>query len=89
MLTFIQIQPKPESYELIRLRMIEAANGSITIDGINIADVGLYDLRSKLSIIPQDPILFSGTVRFNLDPTDEASDDLLWNVLEKVNRIYG
>jgi len=63
-------------------RMIEAAEGSITIDGINISDIGLMDLRSRLTIIPQDPVLFSGSIRFNLDPFDQHSDDSIWNALE-------
>ena len=54
-------------------RLIEAASGQIDIDNINIADIGLFDLRSKISIIPQDPFLFHGTIRFNLDPTGNHS----------------
>ncbi|RZC36194.1 multidrug resistance-associated protein, partial [Asbolus verrucosus] len=58
--------------------------GSIIIDGINIANLGLHDLRSKISIIPQEPVLFSGTMRKNLDPFDDYSDDVLWRALEDV-----
>lgn len=47
--------------------------GEIIIDGINISNIGLHDLRSKISIIPQEPVLFSGTMRKNLDPFDEYS----------------
>lgn len=51
---------------------------------MNIADIGLHDLRSKISIIPQEPVLFSGTIRYNLDPFEEFSDAKLWNALEEV-----
>ncbi|KAH8355857.1 hypothetical protein KR200_006141 [Drosophila serrata] len=58
--------------------------GSILIDTRNTIDMGLHDLRSKISIIPQEPVLFSGTMRYNLDPFDEYSDDKLWRSLEEV-----
>ena len=66
-------------------RMIEAASGDIVIDGVNISKLGLHDLRKKLTIIPQDPVLFSGTLRFNLDPFKEKSDDQLWLCLEQAH----
>ncbi|XP_020828088.1 ATP-binding cassette sub-family C member 6 isoform X2 [Phascolarctos cinereus] len=66
------------------LRLIEAAEGGIWIDGVNISQVGLHTLRSKISIIPQDPILFPGSVRMNLDLLDEHSDDEIWRALEMV-----
>jgi ATP-binding cassette subfamily C (CFTR/MRP) protein 1 len=65
-------------------RITEAASGSISIDGINIASMGLEDLRSRLAIIPQDPTLFAGTVRSNLDPFRLYGDDSLWNALTAV-----
>ncbi|KAH8238124.1 hypothetical protein KR032_006027, partial [Drosophila birchii] len=58
--------------------------GSILIDTRDTNDMGLHDLRSKISIIPQEPVLFSGTMRYNLDPFDEYSDDKLWRSLEEV-----
>lgn len=58
--------------------------GSIIIDGIEIHELGLHDLRSKISIIPQEPVLFSGTMRKNLDPFDEYSDHVLWKALDEV-----
>ncbi|XP_073333856.1 multidrug resistance-associated protein 1-like [Pagrus major] len=63
-------------------RILEAAKGRIIIDGINIADIGLHDLRSRITIIPQDPVLFSGSLRMNLDPFDTCSDEDLWKALE-------
>src|SRR5690606_22484626 len=63
-------------------RIIEAAEGNISIDGLNTSEIGLNDLRQKLAIIPQDASLFEGTVRDNLDPRHIHTDAELWNVLE-------
>ena len=64
-------------------RLVELSGGSISIDGINIAQVGLKDLRTRLAIIPQDPTLFRGTIRSNLDPFNEHSDLELWSALRQ------
>lgn len=59
-------------------------DGKVVIDGIDTKSIGLHDLRSKISIIPQDPVLFTGTLRKNLDPFGEFNDDVLWSALEDV-----
>ncbi|XP_018565523.1 probable multidrug resistance-associated protein lethal(2)03659 isoform X2 [Anoplophora glabripennis] len=66
---------------LFRLTSIE---GSIVIDKVDTKDIPLNILRSKISIIPQEPVLFSGTLRKNLDPFDEYNDEVLWNALDEV-----
>uniref|UniRef100_A0A669DN99 ATP-binding cassette, sub-family C (CFTR/MRP), member 2 n=1 Tax=Oreochromis niloticus TaxID=8128 RepID=A0A669DN99_ORENI len=63
-------------------RIIEAAEGCIRIDDVDISTIGLHDLRNRLTIIPQDPVLFSGSLRMNLDPFDKFSDEEIWRVLE-------
>lgn len=59
---------------LVFFRMVELAAGRIVIDGVDIASLGLKTLRSQLSMIPQDPFMFSGTVRNNLDPFEQYED---------------
>ena len=75
------------SLTLALFRFLEAREGSIKIDGIDISKVRLHDLRSRLAIIPQDPVLFSGSVRSNLDGFDEHSDMELFEALERVHLI--
>ncbi|KAJ2157849.1 hypothetical protein GGF46_004212 [Coemansia sp. RSA 552] len=70
------------SLTLALFRIIEAAEGQILLDGQDISQYGLFDLRSRLSIIPQDPVLFAGTVRENLDPFSQYTDQEIWNALE-------
>lgn len=64
-------------------RLAELSNGKIEIDGLDISKIGLNDLRSKLLIIPQDPVLFGGSIRKNLDPFDSSTDEHLWNALAR------
>ena len=66
-------------------RLVEAAQGNIRIDGKKISDLGLHDLRRKLTIIPQDPVLFSGSLRMNLDPFSSHSDQEVWAALEQAH----
>lgn len=59
-------------------------DGVIKIDEININSIGLHKLRDNISVIPQEPVLFSGTLRYNLDPFSSCDDDTLWTALERV-----
>jgi ATP-binding cassette subfamily C (CFTR/MRP) protein 1 len=68
-------------------RLVELSGGSITIDGLDISKIGLHDLRSRLAIIPQDPTLFKGTIRSNLDPFNEHTDLELWSALRQSDLI--
>jgi len=73
------------SLTLALFRIIEAASGSILIDGLDTGKMGLHDLRKKLAIIPQDPVLFSGSLRSNLDPADTHEDLAVWAALEQAH----
>ncbi|KAJ3351385.1 hypothetical protein GGF32_004313 [Allomyces javanicus] len=64
-------------------RLTELTGGSICIDGIDVARIGLADLRSRITIIPQQPFLFSGTIRANLDPSELVDDAVLWDCLDR------
>ncbi|KAJ2056382.1 ABC transporter C member 13 [Coemansia sp. S146] len=66
------------SKEKLGIVGLEADSGSIIIDGIDISTIGLHDLRSRVGIIPQDPSLFEGTIRDNLDPAHQYTDDEVW-----------
>lgn len=61
-------------------RLVEPVGGKIVVDGIDISTVGLHDLRSRFGIIPQDPTLFNGTVRYNMDPLCQHTDQEIWEV---------
>lgn len=67
------------------LRIVEAHQGQIFIDGLDVSTVGLKDLRTKIAIIPQEPVLFVGTVRTNLDPFNKATDEQIWTALDAVH----
>jgi ABC-type multidrug transport system fused ATPase/permease subunit len=69
---------------LFRISELEKDGGTITIDGVSTGEIGLAALRLNLSIIPQDPVMFSNTVRYNLDPFAAAPEEELWEVLRKV-----
>ncbi|TYG96137.1 hypothetical protein ES288_A11G323600v1 [Gossypium darwinii] len=64
-------------------RIVEPASGQIIIDGLNISSIGLHDLHSRLSIIPLEPTMFEGTIRSNLDPLEEYTDEQIWEALDK------
>jgi ABC-type multidrug transport system fused ATPase/permease subunit len=67
------------------LRIVELSDGEIVIDGLNISKMGLSDLRSRIAIIPQEPILFVGTIRENIDLFNKNSDEEVWRALDSVH----
>lgn len=73
------------SLTLCMFRILEPAEGDIIIDGVTISRIGLHDLRSKITIIPQEPVLFCGSLRLNLDPKNERTDEQVWAALEKAH----
>lgn len=77
------------SLTLALFRFLEAREGTIHVDGIDVSKINLHSLRSRLAIIPQDPVLFSGTVRSNLDAFDEHTDAELHDALERVHLVRG
>ncbi|KAA8548937.1 hypothetical protein F0562_000621 [Nyssa sinensis] len=64
-------------------RLVEPSGGQIIIDGVDICNLGLHDLRSRFGIIPQEPVLFQGTIRSNVDPIGLYSDEEIWKSLER------
>jgi ABC-type multidrug transport system fused ATPase/permease subunit len=66
-------------------RLVDPSSGKIEIDGCDILSLGLHDLRPRISIIPQEPVLFNGNVRRNFDPSDSHQDSEIWDVVKKVN----
>jgi ABC-type multidrug transport system fused ATPase/permease subunit len=73
------------SLTLALFRLIEPVDGTIFIDNVDVTKLGLYDLRSRITIIPQDPVLFTGTLRINLDPFDQYLDTQIWSALESAH----
>jgi len=69
-------------------RLVEPLAGKIVIDGIDISVLGLHDLRSRFGIIPQEPVLFEGTVRSNIDPIGQYTDEEIWKVSTEPIKIY-
>lgn len=69
-------------------RIVELVGGMIEIDGIDISKVGIARLRNEITMIPQDPILFKGTLRYNLDPFEESTDDLMNELIKKAGLEY-
>lgn len=67
------------------LQLSEIESGRIKIDGVDIAKIGVTDLRSRLSIIPQDPTIFDGNIRHNIDPFGTHTDDQIWEALRRVH----
>ena len=64
-------------------RIVEPSDGGVLIDGIDSQSIGLFDLRSRLSLVPQDPVIFSGSIRSNLDPFNQYPDERIWEALRK------
>lgn len=69
-------------------RIVELADGKIEIDGQDISKLPIADLRNQITMIPQDPVMFSGSLRFNLDPFDEAGDDRITELIKKAGLEY-
>jgi ABC-type multidrug transport system fused ATPase/permease subunit len=66
---------------LVLSRIIELESGTISIDGVEASKVSLEKLREKITVIPQDPVIFDGTLKFNLDPTGTIDDKIIESIL--------
>ena len=64
-------------------RIVELFKGQILLDGVDISQIPLHELRSRITVIPQDPTMFTGTLRFNIDPEEKAADEQILDLLEK------
>jgi len=69
----------------VLLRIVDPEGGRVLIDGVDIAGLGLHRLRRSITVIPQDPVLFSGSLRFNLDPLGESDEEGLWQALRRAH----
>ena len=69
----------------VLFRLVNLDSGQILFDGIDVDSIRKTDLRRNISIIPQDPVLFVGTIRYNLDPFQQYSDENLWKALERTH----
>lgn len=65
--------------------MVELVDGTVLIDGVDVSKLGLNFLRKSLSIIPQTPVIFIGTIRYNIDPLQQYEDDKIWKALKEVS----
>jgi ABC-type multidrug transport system fused ATPase/permease subunit len=81
----VRIANQSSQLLLALFRILEPAEGTILIDGVDITKIGLHDLRSAMTIVPQSPDLFEGTVRENIDPVGEYQDTDIWEALKQVN----
>ena len=81
----VLITNRPSQLLLALFRILEPAEGTILIDNTDITKIGLHDLRSAMTIVPQSPDLFEGTIRENIDPVGEYQDADIWEALKQVN----
>ena len=83
----LPVANRPSQLLLALFRILEPAEGTILIDGVDITKIGLYDLRSAMTIVPQSPELFEGTMRENIDPVGEHQDADIWEALQQASRL--